>query len=150
MAMVTLRTERQSYAMAFADHMMDLGLSKSMRLDDVVRQVRERPGRRHRLCSADARCPRNRNIPVDVFVVYTDNDTNSGESMHPIQALEQYRQKTGINAKLAVVAMCANGHSIADPNDAGTLDIAGFDADCPALLAEFARGGSEARAGKAA
>ena len=87
-------------------------------------------------CSAPMRDALERNIPVDVFVVYTDSDTNSGQTEHPIQALDRYRQKTAIPAKLAVVAMCANGHSIADPNDAGTLDINGFDADCPALLAE--------------
>jgi 60 kDa SS-A/Ro ribonucleoprotein len=150
MAMVTLRTERQSYSMAFADRLIDLKLSKSMRLDEVVSRCENAPAGGTD-CSAPMRDALERNIPVDVFVVYTDNDTNSGQREHPIQALDRYRQATGIPAKLAVVSMCSNGHSIADPNDAGTLDIAGFDADCPAVLAEFARGGSAERAvGKAA
>jgi 60 kDa SS-A/Ro ribonucleoprotein len=139
MAMVTLRTEPQNYAMAFSDKLIDLRLSKSMRLDDVVRRC-ESTEMGGTDCSAPMRDARERNIPVDLFVVYTDNDTNSGQREHPIQALDRYRQATGIPAKLAVVAMCANHSTIADPNDAGTLDISGFDADCPALLAEFARG----------
>lgn len=137
MSMVTLRTEPQSYVMAFADRMLDLKLSKSMRLDDVVNRCENSPAGGTD-CAAPILDALHRNIPVDVFVVYTDNDTNSGETMHPIQALDKYRQHTGINAKLAVVAMCANKHSIADPNDDRTLDIAGFDAACPAILAEFA------------
>jgi hypothetical protein len=44
------------------------------------------------------------------------------------QALRQYREATGIPAKLVVVAMASNGFSIADPNDAGMLDVVGFDA----------------------
>jgi len=43
MAMVTLRCEPESYAMAFADGMHDLGLSRSMRLDDVVHRCEESP-----------------------------------------------------------------------------------------------------------
>jgi 60 kDa SS-A/Ro ribonucleoprotein len=47
--------------------------------------------------------------------------------MHPSQALDRYRQKTGIPAKLIVVSMTANPFSIADPNDAGMMDVVGFD-----------------------
>ncbi|MFT4217086.1 MAG: hypothetical protein QM619_07870 [Micropruina sp.] len=60
--------------------------------------------------------------------------------MHPHQALWAYREKTGIAAKLVVVGMTATGFSIADPDDAGMLDIAGFDAAVPNLITEFARG----------
>jgi len=35
--------------------------------------------------------------------------------------------------------MCANGHSIADPSDAGMMDVTGFDAETPSILAEFVR-----------
>jgi hypothetical protein len=87
--------------------------------------------------------------PVDVFVVYTDNETWSG-TVHPSQALRRYRERTGIAAKLVVVAMASNGFSIADPADPGMLDVVGFDAATPALTADFgryaARSGSLARA----
>ncbi len=41
-------------------------------------------------------------------------------------------------AKLVVVGMTATNFSIADPADAGMLDVAGFDAAVPSLLADFA------------
>ena len=43
-------------------------------------------------------------VKVDIFVVYTDNETWAG-GIHPIQALEQYRRKMGIPAKLVVAGM---------------------------------------------
>jgi 60 kDa SS-A/Ro ribonucleoprotein len=76
--------------------------------------------------------------PVDVFVVYTDSETWAG-SIHPSQALRRYRERMGIAAKLVVVAMASNGFSIADPEDAGMLDVVGFDAAAPQLIADFAR-----------
>jgi 60 kDa SS-A/Ro ribonucleoprotein len=35
--------------------------------------------------------------------------------------------------------MVSNGFSIADPNDAGMLDVVGFDAAAPAVIADFIR-----------
>jgi 60 kDa SS-A/Ro ribonucleoprotein len=77
-------------------------------------------------------------VEVDVFVVMTDNETWAGHT-HPSQALQQYRRKTGIPAKLVVVGMTATECSIADQNDAGMLDIAGMDIATPNLIADFAR-----------
>ena len=77
--------------------------------------------------------------PVDVFVVFTDSETWAG-NMHPVQALREYRERMGIAAKLVVVAMTSNGFSIADPNDAGMLDVVGFDTATPSVLADFAAG----------
>jgi 60 kDa SS-A/Ro ribonucleoprotein len=78
-------------------------------------------------------------LSVDVFVVYTDNETWAGKT-HPFQALRQYREETGIPAKLAVVGMTSTGFTIADPGDAGMLDVVGFDAATPGLLGWFAGG----------
>ena len=76
-------------------------------------------------------------IPVDVFVILTDSETWAGP-IHPTEALRKYRQEMGIPAKLVVVAMVANELSIADPQDAGMLDVVGFDSAAPALIADFA------------
>ena len=46
----------------------------------------------------------------------------------------------GIDAKLIVVGMAANEFSIADPDDPGMLDVAGFDLSVPNLISEFSRG----------
>ena len=80
----------------------------------------------------------NKGLYVDAFVVYTDSETGGH---NPSGVLRQYRAKQGkANAKLAVVAMIANWYSIADPNDAGTIDLVGFDSATPQLLAEFIAG----------
>jgi 60 kDa SS-A/Ro ribonucleoprotein len=36
--------------------------------------------------------------------------------------------------------MVSNGFSIADPTDGGMLDVVGFDAATPQLIADFTRG----------
>jgi len=77
-------------------------------------------------------------LEVDVFSVYTDNETYAG-SVHPMQALRDYRKKTGINAKLIVVGMTATSFTIADPLDGGAMDVVGFSSDAPAIMADFAR-----------
>ena len=61
-------------------------------------------------------------------------------NIHSVQALRDYRERMGIAAKLVVVAMASNGFSIADPDDAGMLDVVGFDTATPSVLAEFVAG----------
>jgi len=60
--------------------------------------------------------------------------------IHPCKALEEYRAKINPEAKLVVVAMTATNFSIADPNDAGMLDVVGFDTNTPQAIAEFSKG----------
>ena len=44
----------------------------------------------------------------------------------------------GIGAKLVVIGMVSNGFTIADPNDAGMLDVVGFDTATPSIITDFA------------
>ena len=78
-------------------------------------------------------------VGIDVFCVYTDSETYA-PTVHPQVALEQYRQVTGIDAKLIVVGMVANQLTIADPKDKNTLNLAGFDTSTPELISMFIRG----------
>jgi 60 kDa SS-A/Ro ribonucleoprotein len=114
-----------------------LAISPRQRLDDVVKSISGLP-----FGGTDCALPMVEALkhrwPVDVFVVYTDSETWAG-NVHPAQALQRYRQEMGIAAKLVVVAMASNGFSIADPEDAGMLDVVGFDAAAPPLIADFAR-----------
>ncbi|MBN9523215.1 TROVE domain-containing protein [bacterium] len=113
-----------------------LTVSPSQRVDEVVAGVAGLP-----MGPTDCALPMlyaaDRGLAVDVFVVYTDNETWHG-AIHPFQALREYREKTGIPAKLVVVGMVSNGFTIADPDDAGMLDVVGFDAAAPAVIADFA------------
>jgi 60 kDa SS-A/Ro ribonucleoprotein len=115
-----------------------LGISPRQRLDDVLAAVSGLP-----FGGTDCALPMlyaaERRLNVDTFVIYTDNETWHGE-VHPHQALREYRERSGIDAKLVVVGMTATKFSIADPADAGMLDVAGFDSAVPTLITDFARG----------
>jgi len=78
-------------------------------------------------------------LQVDCFIVITDNETHSG-SVHPMEALRQYRKQTGTDAKLVVIGMTSTGFTIADARDPGCLDVVGFDTVAPRLIADFACG----------
>ena len=114
-----------------------LTISPRQRLDDVVKLVSALP-----MGGTDCALPMvyatQKRIPIDMFVVLTDNETWHGK-IHPCQALQQYRKAMGIPAKLVVVGMTATEFSIADPADGGMLDVVGFDTAAPQLMADFAR-----------
>jgi len=152
MALVTAATEPNHRFVAFttgdypsqwtATHgsqyntgLSELAISPRQRLDDVVRLTGNLP-----FGGTDCALPMVEALKhrwaVDAFVVFTDSETWAG-NIHPSQALREYRERTGIAAKLVVVAMTSNGFSIADPDDAGMLDVVGFDTATPNVLAEF-------------
>lgn len=115
-----------------------LDLSPRRRLDDNIRAVSGLP-----FGGTDCALPmvwalQNR-VEIDTFHIYTDNETWYG-AIHPHQALREYREKMGIDARLVVVAMTATGSTIADPSDPGQLDVSGFDSSVPSLLSDFSRG----------
>jgi 60 kDa SS-A/Ro ribonucleoprotein len=116
----------------------ELPISPRQRLDDAIRAVSNLP-----FGGTDCALPilwaQQHGNAYDSFQVYTDNETWAG-SIHPHQALHRYRERTGIDARLAVVGMTASDVSIADPSDPGMLDVAGFDAAVPNLIADFSRG----------
>ncbi|HEX2090956.1 MAG TPA: TROVE domain-containing protein [Longimicrobiaceae bacterium] len=121
----------------FSSGLTPLAISPRQRLDDVVRSISGLPfGGTD--CALPMREATKHGWRVDTFVVYTDNETWAGE-VHPAQALREYRERTGIPAKLVVVGMASNGFSIADPEDPGMLDVVGFDASAPQLISDFAR-----------
>ena len=138
LAVVAARTEPWTAIMGFADSFRDLGLTAKDRIDEATQKVSGLT-----FGATDASLPMiwalEHKIQVDTFVVLTDNETWAGK-IQPVQALEKYRQATGIGAKLIVVGMTSTGFTIADPNDAGMLDVVGFDGAAPALMAKFAKG----------
>lgn len=138
MAMIINKTEDNVYTHGFSGRFMDLAISKHRRLDDACKAVAQLPFERTD-CAVPMTYARKNNIEVDTFIVYTDNETWAGQ-VHPKQALDQYRQAMGRDARLIVCAFEATKFSIADPNDAGMMDIAGLDASLPQLISNFAVG----------
>jgi 60 kDa SS-A/Ro ribonucleoprotein len=138
LALVTAAVEQKHEIVGFCGDLRPLPIHPRQRMDDAIRAVSNLPfGRTD--CAQPMLYALERKLHVDVFQILTDNETWCG-SIHPHQALRQYRERVNPDAKLAVVAMTPTRFSIADPSDTGQLDVAGFDSAVPALLADFARG----------
>jgi 60 kDa SS-A/Ro ribonucleoprotein len=151
MALATARSEPDFQVVAFSaasggyggkwgggtPGLMPLAISPRQRLDDVLQTTDGLP-----FGGTDCALPMiwatQHKVPVDTFVIYTDNETWAG-NVHPFQALAEYRHKMGRRAKLVVVGMTATAFTIADPSDAGMLDVVGFDTAAPQVMADFAR-----------
>jgi 60 kDa SS-A/Ro ribonucleoprotein len=159
MSLVTSATEAQTTTIAFSSGkqtstrsgsyggrwdsdssaVTEVNITSRDRLDTVIKKSSELSvGMKGTDCALPMIWALENKIKAETFVVYTDSETWHG-SIHPVQALREYRQKTGIPAKLIVVAMVANEFTIADPDDAGMLDVCGFDSAVPSLMADFAR-----------
>ncbi|WP_152362375.1 TROVE domain-containing protein [Microlunatus speluncae] len=146
MSMITVATEPMtavygftSAAAGWQDRVLtELPIGPRQRLEGVIDTVSGLP-----FGGTDCALPMIKalelGLEVDTFLVITDSETWAG-SVHPHQALAEYRRKTGIPAKLVVWGMTSTGFSIADPRDSGMLDLVGVDSAAPQLLADFSRG----------
>jgi len=115
-----------------------LGITPRQRMDDVVRQISNLDfGGTD--CSLPMLWAKKHKRPFDAIIIYTDSETWHG-GIHPFQALKDYRQVMGLDTKLIVVGMVATPFSIADPSDAGMLDVVGFDTAAPNIMSEFIKG----------
>jgi 60 kDa SS-A/Ro ribonucleoprotein len=77
----------------------------------------------------------NRDIAADAFIVYTSSPVRIDS-----HALEQYRERSGIAARLIAVAMSAAPGTIVAADDPLQLNIGGFDASVPEVIAAFLHG----------
>lgn len=138
MAMVTARIEEQYAFMGFSHRLVRLDITPNMRLRDVVTYIDGTP-----MGATDCSLPmvwaRENNIEVDCFEIYTDSETNS-HRISPELALQQYRDKSGIDAKVVVVGMTASSSSIRNPDNQNMFEVVGFDTAAPELISDFIRG----------
>jgi 60 kDa SS-A/Ro ribonucleoprotein len=138
MAMVALRTEKRCHPMGFSDTLVPVPITAHDDLATVMRKIERIP-----MGGTDCALPMvwaaENNVEADVFIVYTDCETWAG-AVTPVAALQAYREKMGIDAKLVVVAMTSGGFSLADPDDSGMLDVVGFDSSAPQVMQEFVMG----------
>jgi len=151
MALVTANIEDRYDTIAFSHEglnlrgygyanrgVISLPISPRERLDDLVERTSRLP-----FSGTDCALPMiyasERGQLYDAFIIYTDSETWAGD-VHPSEALRDYRKAFVPDAKLVVVGMTSNGFSIADPNDAGMLDVVGFDTSTPSIISEFVAG----------
>lgn len=134
MSMVTARVESDWMIMGFNNGIEKIDITPKMRLDEVIRKV---AGINYggTNISLPMEYARTKNLPVDAFVCYTDNENNSGHR-HPIQALQAYQKHMGIPAKLISVATSANMVSIVDDTPF-TMNVVGFDTATPNVMSDF-------------
>lgn len=149
MAMVTARSEPNYHITAFCDRLVKLPVTPRQRLDDVMRMTHQA-----NFGGTDCALPMleaiKGKIPVDAFVIYTDNESWFSNWGHPSQALQEYRKsmrtlreyrdKTGIDARLVAVGMTATKCSIADTEDRNSMNVVGFDTAAPQLISDFVAG----------
>lgn len=168
MAMVVARTEPNHYFVGFSGQMVPLDITREDRLSDVIAKTSDLPmgptdcalpmlyasgynrenvlgrGARtwadlYKMREATSYVKTHDPLPVDTFVVYTDSETWQGE-IHTSQALTAYKRDTNRDSRLVVCAMTGINTTIADPKRTDMLDISGWDAAAPQILADFARG----------
>jgi 60 kDa SS-A/Ro ribonucleoprotein len=137
MAMVTNRVEPNTQMVAFSNRLIPFNVTRNASLSEVTNAM-SRISFGGTDCSLPMLYAVEHKLDVDTFIVYTDNETWAGR-IHPSQALREYRHRSGRDAKLIVVGMTATEFTIADPKDAGMLDVVGFDSSCPAVMADFIR-----------
>ena len=137
MAMATARVESNWDIMGFANSYRKLEVTPRMDLKQVMGVMQD-----NNFGSTDCSLPftwalKNKKN-YDTFVVYTDSEANCGQ--HPANVLKRYRKEMNPEARLIVVGLDGRPFSIADPQDAGSLDVVGFDAAVPRFISEFAAG----------
>ena len=119
--------------------MSSLNITASDSISDAMQKTKDLPfGRTD--CALPMLHAMEMKMNVDCFIILTDSETWVG-NIHPVEALRQYRRKSGIPAKLVVVGMVSNEFTIADPDDAGMMDVVGFDSAVPELITDFGTGG---------
>ena len=137
LAMQIARTAPRHVLKAFSDTLVDLPVTARTPLAEVTSIMRGIV-----FGATDCALPMlhalDNEIPVDTFVVITDNQTWRGQNPSRSKRWPSTGVRMGIPAKLIVVAMTASRFSIADPDDAGMLDVVGFDAATPSVIARFA------------
>jgi 60 kDa SS-A/Ro ribonucleoprotein len=150
MALACAKMEKNYFIMGFGGRMRfgkrqgdidgfkSLGITAKTRLDEAVKKCLSSTfGPTD--CALPMLWAEENKITVDAFITITDNETWCGD-IHPKQALKQYRQARGVAAKNIVIGMTSTGFSIADPKDAGSLDVVGWDAAAPGVIGDFIRG----------
>jgi 60 kDa SS-A/Ro ribonucleoprotein len=134
MALATAKVESNYFIGGFDTSLSELKITPKMRLDQALDVMR-----RFNWGGTDCAQPMlyaiKNKMNIDKFCVYTDNETWAG-NIHPSQALAMYRKTYG-KGKLIVAGTSVTNFTIADPKDAGMLDIVGFDSSAPQLISQF-------------
>lgn len=138
-ALVTQATEPSTRFVGFDTRAWEIdGISSRRWLSDVMKVLRDNIRGGTDVAQPILWAIAN-NVKVDSIQLLTDGEGWRG-TIHPFQAMKLYRERINPEARLSVVAMTATNTSVVPPFDDMSLDVCGFDAATPQILADFAGG----------
>jgi 60 kDa SS-A/Ro ribonucleoprotein len=135
---IAARVEKEATFFAFAETPARLPISARSSLAAVLDTLQTLQPRRLD-CARPIHAAQAARDPVDAFVVISGDAPAYGD-VHPARALESYRQAMGIATRFAAISLTAREFALADPADRGMLDVIGFDATVPGVVADFVAG----------
>lgn len=109
LSLVSLKNEKNYECVAFCDKLIDLPFDATWDIKKIE-QYMENLAFGSTDCALPMLWAKEQKKEFDVFVVFTDSETWSGE-IKPFEALQQYRKASGIqDAKLIVMGMTSTGN----------------------------------------
>lgn len=137
MSLILSKMAKNIHYVGFSNVLIDLNIRANKSIEENVKAISNKAfGSTD--CSQPMLYADKMDMNVDLFAVFTDNETYAG-NIKPAAALANYRKKWG-KGKLVVQAMSPSLFTIADPKDAGMLDIVGLDTSSPQIISEFLNG----------
>ena len=138
MALATAKAEKTYVIRGFADSFRDLKITARDSFSAAIKKASSQ-----NFGGTDASVAYDWAIKTkfkaDVFCFWTDCESWAGRQ-HPAQVLAEYRRQVNPQAKAVYVTLVPNELSLADPQDANSWDVAGFDPGTPRLIQMLAAG----------
>jgi 60 kDa SS-A/Ro ribonucleoprotein len=137
LSLIHAAVEPECHIFGFAHTFRELGIRKGMTLSEATRKAQDNNFGSTNVALAFEYALKHK-IQAGGFIVMTDSEVNCGR--HPAQAIREYRERMVQDARCVVVATTATPFTINDPNDRFGMDVVGFDASAPPVIADFIRG----------
>ncbi|CAL8344068.1 unnamed protein product [Merluccius merluccius] len=136
-AMIISRTELDTQVLVYSEGVVSpCAVTAEMSLADVTCALVKSPTSTTD-CTLPITWALEEGKAVDVFVVLTNNPLWTFTAS-PVETLKKHREKSGNFSKLVMCGLTAIGHTIADTEDSGLLNICGFDTGALNVIRNFA------------
>ena len=137
LSLVHASVEPECHIFGFADTFRELGIRKGMTLETACRRAQLNNFGSTNISLAIEYALQNK-LKIGGLIVMTDGEVNQGP--HPTLRLREYREKFVPDTRSVFVGTCANDFTVNDPEDKWGMDVVGFDASAPPVIADFIRG----------
>jgi 60 kDa SS-A/Ro ribonucleoprotein len=138
MALVNARCEPNARTVLFDTEPQEIKIASDATLERFLHQIASHPLGGGTDLDVPAKWAASMQVNADAVVLYTDNETWAG-SRHVDFGLEALRLQSGRQTKMICASATATGTSVGNSKDPNTLQICGFDASVPQVIADFVR-----------